>query len=116
MFKIIFAVFILALLAFDSIFLPNSARRTRRLLAVVFIGAGVAALFQDPIARLAETLGVGRGVDLVMYFVVVILVRELFLSRARFTQLDSQLTRLVRADAFRAVQSHPAHGQGRSAP
>lgn len=108
MFEIIFVGFLLSLLAFDSIFLPNSARRTRRLLSVVFIGAGLAAMFPNVVSKLADIVGVGRGVDLVIYFVVVILVRELFLSRARFTQLDAQLTRLVRADAIRQVQSFRA--------
>ena len=54
---------------------------------------------------MAGALGVGRGVDLVMYFTVVVLVRELFISRARFTQLDNQLTRLVRAEAIRTARS-----------
>lgn len=105
MFQFVFVLFLLVLIAFDSIFLPESARRMRRLLMMVLVGAGAAALFQNPVSRLAEALGVGRGVDLVMYFVVVILVRELFLSRARFTQLDAQVTRLVRAEAIRNAHS-----------
>ena len=92
---------------FQFVFLPASARRMRRLLTVVLVGAGAAALFQAPLSKLAGALGVGRGVDLVMYFVVVILMRELFLSRARFTQLEGQLTRLVRANSIRTAQSNP---------
>jgi small membrane protein len=105
MFQFIFVFFLLALITFDSIFLPASARRMRRLLALVLVGAGTVALFQAPVATLAAKLGVGRGVDLVMYFVVVVLVREVFLNRARFTQMDTQLTRLVRAEAIRTAQS-----------
>jgi hypothetical protein len=112
MFQFIFVFFLLVLIAFDSIFLPASARRMRRLLMLVFIGAGTLALFQAPVAALAAKLGVGRGVDLVMYFVVVVLVREFFLNRARFTQLDGQLTRLVRAEAIRTAQSSAPGGDG----
>jgi hypothetical protein len=105
MFQILFVLFLLLLVVFDRIFLPNSARRMRRLLTAVFLLTAVVAVFQRPVGLLAEKLGVGRGVDLVIYFVVVILVREFFLSRARFTALDSQVTRLVRADAIRNARS-----------
>ena len=105
MFQLVFALFLVSLVAFDWLFLPASARRMRRLLAAVLLAAGALALFPDVVSWMASALGVGRGVDLVMYFTVVVLVRELFISRARFTQLDNQLTRLVRAEAIRTARS-----------
>ncbi|MGA9520762.1 MAG: DUF2304 domain-containing protein [Myxococcaceae bacterium] len=105
MFVWIFGAFLLLLVVIDAIFLPGAARRSRRLMTIVFIVAGVFAVYQEPLFALTERLGVGRPVDMILYFVVVILVRELFISRARHTQLEERLTQLVRAEAIRDAWS-----------
>jgi hypothetical protein len=116
MFPVLFAGFLIAILVIDGIFLPRSSRRMLRLLAVLFAGAALVAIFQEPLFFLASRLGVGRPVDLVMYVVVVILVRELLLSRARFVQLESQVTTLARAEALRSARAQGGPEEGAPPP
>jgi len=114
------------LVAVDWMFLPSSARRSRRLLAGVFFIAGLLALSPEPLFALTGWLGVGRPVDMVMYFSVAVLVRELFISRARVSVLERDLTRLVRVSAIRnatavgpsasAVESGAGRPLGRHGP
>lgn len=99
MFPFIFALFLLALMAIDYIFMPTSARKAWRAMFFVFSLAAFLSLYQKPLVFLVDALGVGRSVDAVIYFVLVILIRELFLSRARLSQRDQQFTELVRSIA-----------------
>lgn len=99
-FPILFAFFLIGLLLWDFIFLPKSSRRILKILAWIF-GMG-AAVSIDPraVSHISGWIGLGRPVDGVLYFVVVILIREFFLSRVRRTQLENQMTQLVRRIAI----------------
>lgn len=99
MFPFIFAIFLCAILVIDYIFMPISARKAWKAMFVAFSVAAVLSLYQRPLVFLVETLGVGRSVDAVIYFVLIILIRELFLSRARLSQRDQQFTEFVRSVA-----------------
>jgi hypothetical protein len=106
-----FAVFLLftlmaGILILDKIFMPKAARRAWRALFFVYGLAALAALFQDGLSILAHRLGIGRGVDLVIYLVIVVLVRELFLSRARKVVQDASFTKLVREMALDKAICH----------
>ncbi len=107
MFRYVFAGFVLVLLAIDRVFLPNTARRTRLLLTVVFVSVAVLALFQKPMFAIAEALGVGRPVDLIVYVSVVLLFRELLVTRERFHRLEKRVVVLARAQALENVQVWP---------
>ncbi len=96
MFAILFALALIALLILDRIFLPKSAHRAWTLMAVTFSLAAVSAIFTKPLEELAHALGVGRPVDLVIYILVIIGVREFFIARVRHRELHRELTRLVR--------------------
>jgi hypothetical protein len=99
-----------------ALFLHDAATRARnrRLLAVqlaVFVGGGVLILFPEIARRLAHAVGIGRGVDFVIYPVVIWLVRESLLTRRRRLEEEARLTELVRAVAIeraRDVTSLPA--------
>jgi hypothetical protein len=53
---------------------------------------------------LANWLGVGRGVDIAMYLSILMLFYLLFRSFTKIEDLDRQLTRVVRANALRAME------------
>ena len=77
--------------------------RNRRLLYVqlaVFVAGGVLILFPEIARRLAHLVGIGRGVDFVIYPTVIWLVRESLLSRRQRRQEEERLTELVRAIAI----------------
>lgn len=116
MFGYIFASFLAILLIVDRLFLPRSARRAWTVMAVCMAAAMVVALAPGVLEKIADFLGVGRAVDLVLYFTTAILLREVFLSRARSDRTLKALTRLTRAQAIdgarRVAQRQLPKGQG----
>jgi hypothetical protein len=96
------AVLLVAFLAALFVHDWASRARNRRLLyvqLVVFVAGGVLILFPEIARRLAHAVGIGRGVDFVIYPTVIWLVRESLLSRRRRREEEERLTELVRAIA-----------------
>ena len=85
--------------------------KNRRLLYVqlaVFVAGGVLILFPEIARRLAHLVGIGRGVDFVIYPTVIWLVRESLVSRRRRREEEERLTELVRAIAIERAREVPA--------
>lgn len=103
---IIKAVLIGAFLVFGIILLrPGGSARTqaiRTVTLVLLLAAGIyAVLFPGVIDDLAQTVGVGRGTDLLLYaFLIVFVANSLSIVRKRRAQ-DEQITRLAREIAVR---------------
>jgi len=74
--------------------------RNRRLLllqALVFALGATLIVYPEIARRLAHFVGIGRGVDFVLYPLVIWLVRESLLSRRRRHEEQEKVTELVRA-------------------
>jgi hypothetical protein len=74
--------------------------RNRRLLLVqlvVFVVGGCLIVYPEVARRLARFVSIGRGVDFVLYPLVIWLVRESLLSRRRRHEEQERVTELVRA-------------------
>lgn len=74
--------------------------RNRRLLLlqlVVFAIGGTLIVYPEIARRLAHFVGIGRGVDFVLYPLVIWLVRESLLTRRRRHEEQERVTELVRA-------------------
>ena len=88
--------------------------REAALWSVLWIGAGVVILLPETASIIARLVGVGRGVDLVIYGSVTllfVLVFKIFLSLDR---MERHLTDIVRKDALRDIpeeQAHPDHDE-----
>jgi hypothetical protein len=81
----------------------HAGRRARRMLvveAVVFLGGAFFIAFPDAATAAAHRVGIGRGVDFILYPLVIWLVRESLLNRRRRWEDGERLTRLVRAQAL----------------
>jgi hypothetical protein len=113
------AVALLGLLA--ALFLHDfvTLEKNRRLLlvqALVFVAGGSLILYPDVATRLAHAVGIGRGVDFVLYPLVIWLVRESLLSRRRRHQDEERVTELVRAfataGAHEVVPARARQGDG----
>jgi hypothetical protein len=94
------AVALLALIAALLLHDFVSLEKNRRLLlvqALVFVVGGGLIVFPEIARRLAHAVGIGRGVDFVIYPLVIWLVRESLLSRRRRLADDERMTELVRA-------------------
>ncbi|MGD0838202.1 MAG: DUF2304 family protein [Polyangia bacterium] len=68
----------------------------------------VVSLHPDTTNRLANLLGVGRGVDTAMYLSLLLIFYLLFRSFAKIEDMDRQLTRVVRANALRELEAELA--------
>ena len=87
---------IVALLLHDWVSLEKN-RRLLLLQALVFVVGGGLIVFPEVSRRLAHAVGIGRGVDFVIYPLVIWLVRESLLSRRRRLADEERSTEIVRA-------------------
>ncbi|MBD3251535.1 DUF2304 family protein [Candidatus Uhrbacteria bacterium] len=69
--------------------------------SIVWIAAGVVIVLPETTSAVANLLGVGRGVDLVLYASVVVLFFLVFKLFTSLDRMDKQITDLVRKDALR---------------
>jgi hypothetical protein len=105
--------FVLGLLVYDWA-AASGARRARRMLlleTLVFGGGAFFIAFPDAATAVAHRVGIGRGVDFILYPLVIWLVRESLLNRRRRWEDNERFTRLVRAQALDgAVEVAPPGG------
>ena len=78
----------------------RQARRMLLLEGVVFTGGAFFIAFPDVATAVAHRVGIGRGVDFILYPLVIWLVRESLLNRRRRWEDSERLTALVRAQAI----------------
>jgi len=87
---------VIALTFVDWVYLRKDHFRVVLLELSGFFIVVCAALQPDWLSFLAQKLGIGRGVDLLIYSVLIWLFRESILGRIRYHRQRSELTRLVR--------------------
>jgi hypothetical protein len=109
--SIVLLGFVFALLLFDAVTLRRRARRMLAMEAVVFAVGGFFIATPDAATRLANLVGIGRGVDFVLYPAVIWLVRESLLSRQRHLEESRRFTQVVR-DLAIASAVHSARPSG----
>jgi small membrane protein len=101
---------VLCLLYYDWSSLRGRNRRALLVQIVVFVGGAFFIAFPERATALAHLVGIGRGVDFLMYPIVIWLVRESLLTRRRRREDGERITQLVRALAI--AQAHVPHGDG----
>jgi hypothetical protein len=97
------AVVLLALLSALLLHDYTTSRRNRRLLSLqglAFAVGGLLIVFPDVATRLAHAVGIGRGVDFVLYPLVIWLLRESLLTRRLRHEDQERFTDLVRSIAI----------------
>ncbi|MCL2779359.1 MAG: DUF2304 domain-containing protein [Polyangiaceae bacterium] len=103
-----------ALLAYDITTLKNHRLLT---LQIVVFGVGAALILCPEVARrLARAFGIGRGVDFVLYPLVIWLVRESLLTRRRRHEDEAKMTEIVRAMALANAHLVGGSSPNRTAP
>lgn len=96
-----------AVLALRSVLRLLRGERPRwagMLRTVVWTVAAVAVLRPDLTTIIANTLGIGRGADLVVYAVAIAFVAGFFYLYARYRKIEANLTALTRYLALRDAQ------------
>lgn len=85
----------------------SGSRRALWLQGLVFAAGGVLIVFPELSTRLAHLVGIGRGVDFVLYPTVLWLVRESLVARRHRREDQRKLEEAVRVLALRtAVDVH----------
>ena len=67
---------------------------------IVFAAASVAAIWPAITTIIAEFLGIGRGTDLLLYIMVLVMLMGFWMTYVRLRRLRRQITLLVRQDAL----------------
>ncbi len=91
---------VFGLVAYDWATLRGKNRRALLLEVAVFLAGALFIAFPDRATSLAHMVGIGRGVDFLLYPTVIWLVRESLLSRRRRMEDAERLTHVVRALAI----------------
>lgn len=100
---------IAAVVLFIALFVRNEhgvrAKAGKRIGLVLFaLGNIYAVLRPGDVTTVANWLGVGRGTDLVLYFLVVAFLIGMLNSYLRFQNMDRRLTELARTLAVREAE------------
>ena len=103
---LISAVF-LAVFVIDWIYLRRSHRRAILLEVAGFSVILLVTVRADWFTRIAASLGIGRGVDLLIYPMLVWLFREAVLGRVRYFRQQTEITGLVRRQAVDSARVTP---------
>jgi hypothetical protein len=104
--------FVFGVVVFDVVTLPGKNRRGLWLEIAVFIVGAFFIAFPDRATTLAHLSGIGRGVDFLMYPVVIWLVRESLMSRRRRLEDGERMTRVVRALAIAEAKTQDQSARG----
>jgi hypothetical protein len=91
---------VFGLVAFDWLTLRGKNRRALWLEIAVFLAGALFIAFPERATALAHVVGIGRGVDFLLYPTVIWLVRESLLTRRRRIEDQERLTHVVRALAI----------------
>ena len=103
-------IIIVAIAAFVLVGAVRRFRRReislRRLIAwaVLWVAAGVVVLIPQTSERLAALLGVGRGVDVVIYLSIALLFYLQYRIFTRFDKIERDITKVVREQALRNMK------------
>jgi len=91
---------VFGLLLHDWIELRGKNRRALLLEAAAFVAGAFFIAFPERATRLAHLVGIGRGVDFLLYPIIIWLVRESLLTRRRRLEDAERLTQVVRSLAI----------------
>lgn len=100
--KVILLLAILAIAWFTLRVGPGSRGRALRTLGVVafVVVAGISVLFPELLTRVARAVGVGRGTDLLLYGLVIVVLAAIVATQRRHRVLEIQMTCLARRQAL----------------
>lgn len=91
---------VFGLLMFDWATQPKKNRRALLIQTVLFVTGAFFIVFPARATSLAHVVGINRGVDFLLYPIVIWLVRESLLTRRRRHEDEERITQLTRALAI----------------
>lgn len=104
---IVLLAFVFGLVVFDILSLSGKNRRGLMFEVIVFLTGAYFIAFPEHSTTLAHLFGIGRGVDFLLYPIIIWLTRETLLSRRQRMQDAESITLLTRALALAGVREQP---------
>ena len=101
---IVLLALVFGLVVFDVLSLSGQNRRALLFEVLVFFVGAYFIVFPEHSTTLAHIFGIGRGVDFLLYPIIIWLTRESLLNRRRRMQDAESITLLTRALALTNVQ------------
>ncbi len=95
---------VFGLVVYDWVTHEGKNRRALILESLVFVGGAFFIVFPDRATALAHLVGIGRGVDFLLYPLVIWLVRESLLTRRARLEVGERLTELTRTIALSSAR------------
>jgi len=102
-------VLIAGLLVYDYLTFRGRARHMLTLETVAFLVGAWFIAFPETSSQLARLVGIGRGVDFLLYPTVIWLVRESLLTRRHRHEQQERLSELARTIAIERAREIRAH-------
>jgi hypothetical protein len=103
--------FVFAMVLFDAFALRGKNRRALLLEVAAMLVGAFFIVFPQRATDLAHLVGIGRGVDFLLYPIVIWLVRESLLTRRRRLEDAERITQLTRALAIATREGHSSAGR-----
>jgi hypothetical protein len=97
-------ILVFGLVVFDWATLRGKNRRALLLEIATFVAGAFFIAFPDRATELAHFFGIGRGVDFLLYPLVIWLVRESLLTRRLRQEDNHRMTEMARAIAIAGAQ------------
>jgi small membrane protein len=98
-------ILIFALFAFSRVYTNIKLKNLERLEAIFWgifwILVIITTLMPEMVSNIANKFGVGRGVDLIIYFSIIILSYLIFRLYAQITKLERNITKIIRTIAIK---------------
>jgi len=79
-------------------------RRAAAFWMLLWLAAGIAVTWPDLTTRIANVFGIGKGINLVVYFSVLFMFVGFYMMYVRLRRLDANITLLVRHLAITGAQ------------
>jgi small membrane protein len=110
-----FQVVFITFCALQAVLSLRRYAKTRHLTAVAFLGAWLAAivLIANPemSTQIANSVGIGRGVDFITYFLLITFLWGHYQHYLRYKRVENEVTQLVRELAIAQASRPSARGE-----
>ncbi len=93
-----------------------AGKREGLIWAAVFLAALVAILWPGATSRVARTIGIGRGADLILYIAVIVMLAGFWAIYIRLRRVRREITLLVRHQALLEAERNLSQSSDSATP
>ena len=79
--------------------------------SMLWVIAGIVIVFPNVTSHLANLVGLGRGVDLIVYISIIIIFYAIFRITIKLEHIDHEITKVVRTVALKNIDKENAEAK-----